>query len=1329
MRAIGNRIATLLITLVFFVESAVTPVLAADTQDTTTTIETGAGSDPATSGSDTSTQTQSSPLESQTEPSTTETPTSEPAATEPTDSGLTNGQAVIVDYPKVDYKVTDKIDLTGIKIVAKTADGQDITYTDQDVINLTGLQETDLPVKYYDKLFDPGFIKNESDDFKNELSKYLTENNITQAESKITLNIEGLDPISFDINVSNDGLGLSPLEMLNSLKLKPGSMMALSVDRLSFFKDEEIKVNSLQVLAKDANGDVKIFAQDELTLAYDNIKKEEFPQGESDPSQTFFLEVKKEGYESLKLPITVSPLKENISDVSDFPELTLNKYGLKLDEQNSIYTLGLDLKDLGTIKKIDIEFLDKDKANNDSITIDRIVKTNGYEETDLSLTRGKYRGIDDKDLAQAADYKIINPISLSEDLQTGFSYNFFIKATASSLDTAYAKIKIERQGDTAQAANIIDEKIVEIKAPTVSDPTSPQEEVLNSITEVTGTQPESSDPNLSSQDNPDQAQAGSDSFASPDGQSMQAEIQITKMPRTTYKSGEKLDLSELEITIKESDGNTRVLKYDDLISDPNIKMNLHSGDYLLYNYYNPLFDSEFLKDESQETLDVIKQYINENNIQEYKPTLAIEIPGYQALSINIDIEDSNLNLSSLELFQALKMENSSMSLLSADKLTYKPSEDISIDNFRFLIKDDKGLLSVITGSQLSDSAIKVDYSQVDQARQAFIDPTSNQSLTKDQKEPTNTYITLTKEAYKDLYLPITLVTEDSLISSSDQFNNLDVSSWGMVLGEDSAIYTLTLDIKSLSDIKEINLDLLNQLTSTRDNITIDRIVETNGYDEKDLGLSDSSYIDSLNNQVKNPTILAKDLKVGYKYVFLIRKEADSDQSILLDLSAKGKSGSLITDKIILGASEPAIGQRLNIFASSSTNTYNTKTDPTQTTTRTNYGVYKIDVGDFHFGYDLYSGANAMISAPLDIYIRVPKDVQAGQTFTVDLPPDFTVNHALNSTDPLGVVYKKGDHTTPLITVYYKSNQTEPDLLNMSHYLEFTVTEEGAKLINDTEVDYEGKYSIGQNVTYSLIDGVGYKDNSSNPDWSKDTTYFSAGVYPILNRWTSSTTTDTSITKTFTFDSVYGFTTTSLKDQSTLAYVGKANETLGGGDTLFTSYTLGAYTKYNNPFYYIAYYVDGVRYAKFGRVINGGNTTSFTTKFTYNLTTPITSRAFVATGGGDAKVGSFKGSLTEYTLSKTGVITFSKTENRINSVTTAKTAYIENTVQIPDGFSGNVITVTTTLNNQTSTRQDYDAHFYGEIDPSLPNVFVKIVKEDKDGDGIEEEYAVTNDTAL
>lgn len=414
-----------------------------------------------------------------------------------------------------------------------------------------------------------------------------------------------------------------------------------------------------------------------------------------------------------------------------------------------------------------------------------------------------------------------------------------------------------------------------------------------------------------------------------------------------------------------------------------------------------------------------------------------------------------------------------------------------------------------------------------------------------------------------------------------------------------------------------------------------------------------------------------------------------------------------------------------------TNEYNTSTDPSVTTVGTNYGVYSVDVKDFHFWKNIDDqGIIADTTSKMDISIRVPKDAKAGDTFTLSLPPDFNIDSPLNSTKPIGIVYINGDKTTSVIDIYYKTpDGAIPDAQNLQHYLEFRITDAGAKLLNASGQDYDGTFTIGGNKSAMAKDGVAIenRDGTYQKNLFDDIPY---GLNILINQWAASKLDDKSITKTFTFDSSYNGSTTILKDQSTLLYGNKTAAGAPTGAKYVLSHSMEFFNQriaYTNE---VSYYDNETRYAKFSYTLNGGkpSTVVTTTTFKDNTGGTMTSKVYRATNG-DPNTGAYIGPLTDIPASGTTGVTLTKNGEAVTGIKAAKgtVVYVEQTVKVSD-TTGTLITVTMDPQRHIKYSNISDVYFEAEIKPQPVANFVKVVKADRNGDGVLEEYGVTSSPA-
>lgn len=366
------------------------------------------------------------------------------------------------------------------------------------------------------------------------------------------------------------------------------------------------------------------------------------------------------------------------------------------------------------------------------------------------------------------------------------------------------------------------------------------------------------------------------------------ETYIYNLQKINYKSGDKIDISSIEIITKDKAGNVDLLSYSDLVNNKNIKMNLHQGDEILPAYYNDLFDNEYLKYETEDTKEDISNYLKENNIKEYKPSLTIKIQNFEPINIEFNLEEE-LDLSPLELFHALKMENSSMRLLTSEGLTIKDNQNIKLDGFRFVIKDEKGLLKVISGKELEKESIKVDFSKLNEDKKSLKD------------DFIQSYIILQKEGFEKLYIPITILSDNIDTKSISGNSNIDFIVLNQEKNENNIILNSIIDVKDIKDVKSFNVEFFKENgTSENSKIKILKVIKTNGYNEEDILLDMPHSRDASKQQkykdlskfeiskklknlaTSNSILFSNNFEVGYKYL------------ITLEIAGADKSSELIT---------------------------------------------------------------------------------------------------------------------------------------------------------------------------------------------------------------------------------------------------------------------------------------------------------------------------------------------------------------------------------------------------------------------------------------------------
>ncbi|MGI5949375.1 SpaA isopeptide-forming pilin-related protein [Peptoniphilus sp.] len=435
---------------------------------------------------------------------------------------LNPGEAIIFKEPKTDYKAGDKIDLSGIEILTKTVDGEGKLYTEEDLQNSEEIKVTPktgdaVPTDYFNKLLDPEFLKDESPRLVKKINKYIEKNNIEPKEAIIKINIEGFDELKIDLKVEDAGLDLRPMELFRALRMKNNSMMLLNIDRLTYKISEEPNLDNIELLLKDENGNLRLvngkeiqtdgeieidtldykFAKDELERklekkakleeeksenVFDKIKElsgiensavenivldSETPSLEEvqtlqEPVQTH-ITVEKEGYDDYYLPITLVSDDTEITALEDNGNLDISTFGLKIDDNKSIYTVTVDAKRLSDTKELALNFLNADKTENENIKISRVVKTNGVDEEDITLTDPIYRI--NEDLEEFKDYEempleelpeklsafeILKPLELSKTLEAGYKYVFFIEKT----EVGAGGEVVKEAGDEAEVSEV-----------------------------------------------------------------------------------------------------------------------------------------------------------------------------------------------------------------------------------------------------------------------------------------------------------------------------------------------------------------------------------------------------------------------------------------------------------------------------------------------------------------------------------------------------------------------------------------------------------------------------------------------------------------------------------------------------------------------------------------------------------------------------------------------------------------------------------------------------------------------------------------------------------
>lgn len=409
---------------------------------------------------------------------------------------LNPGEAKVFKEPKTNYKLGEKIDLTGIEIIAKSTEGEIKLYTLKDLladesIKVSPKHEDGVPSDYYAKLLDRNFIKEESDDLKEKIANYLQNNDLANPDPFIKISIPGFEELKIKLDVEENELQLSPRDLFRALLLKNSTMMLVNADKLTYKSKEELNFDGLELLLKDENGYLRLlngkeieedynfeldlidykFAKNELEKRekQQNIESEidsedlykkiqdisrieesaftkaikdsstktiEDIQEVQEPVDTH-ITVSAKGYDDLYIPLNLINENTEINSIDENKNLDLFTWGVKLDENKSIFKVTLDVKNSSDIKEIFFDFLDAVAKSSDNIKIARIVKTDGVAEEDITLTDPIYRikenleGLEDLTAEQLSErlqeFEIINPVNLTKTLETGYKYVFFIE--------------------------------------------------------------------------------------------------------------------------------------------------------------------------------------------------------------------------------------------------------------------------------------------------------------------------------------------------------------------------------------------------------------------------------------------------------------------------------------------------------------------------------------------------------------------------------------------------------------------------------------------------------------------------------------------------------------------------------------------------------------------------------------------------------------------------------------------------------------------------------------------------------------------------------------
>lgn len=416
-------------------------------------------------------------------------------------------------------------------------------------------------------------------------------------------------------------------------------------------------------------------------------------------------------------------------------------------------------------------------------------------------------------------------------------------------------------------------------------------------------------------------------------------------PKTSYKVGENYNLSGFKIITKDQAGKVEVSSYEDLLQREEVNISPKDGDIVSLNIYNLLKDDEFIKDESEETKKEIRELFPKTIVED-EDTLKISIPGIEEIILPFTIEgNEKLDLTAKELLDAYKLNSGSMMILSIPKMTFSQDETLNLEELKetkILTKDENGKLEIKTleelqrdGAKINDLSLRTEEKNLEEQKTRLKNQESEikkseklvekiESIQKietkakelakanleDKKSmklrtssPIETNIIVETEKFGNLSIPISLVANDIKVTN---LKNVDVSYFGMAMETGikekpaATIWTATIDLKDAKDVKEIESNFAAKENSNTENIKIERIVETNGLEEKDISIDptfreggielqqkqlpeDEFTNELLKLNIKNPVLLGKDLKAGHKYVvFLKADEKDLKESYNLN---------------------------------------------------------------------------------------------------------------------------------------------------------------------------------------------------------------------------------------------------------------------------------------------------------------------------------------------------------------------------------------------------------------------------------------------------------------
>lgn len=171
------------------------------------------------------------------------------------------------------------------------------------------------------------------------------------------------------------------------------------------------------------------------------------------------------------------------------------------------------------------------------------------------------------------------------------------------------------------------------------------------------------------------------------------------------------------------------------------------------------------------------------------------------------------------------MKSSSMKVLASENLTYKGSQDSKLDGFTFLIKDEKGLLKMVSGDELEDESIKTDFSKLNEDKKSL------------KENSLQTSIILEKDGFEKLYIPVTFVSDDAEIKSIDKNSSLEFIEFKKEKQNDNLILTSVIDVNDLEDIKNVNVEFFKNGSNDKSQLKVLKVVKTDGNKEEDISLT------------------------------------------------------------------------------------------------------------------------------------------------------------------------------------------------------------------------------------------------------------------------------------------------------------------------------------------------------------------------------------------------------------------------------------------------------------------------------------------------------------